>query len=214
MKKYKVIEIRHLTALTFVIRLERNGLRFQTGQFVLLGLNGTIDRREYSIYSGENDDFLEVLVREVNDGKVSRRLKQLKTGDTINLDGPFGFFKFIPETYKNKKFIFVATGTGISPFHSFIKTYPKLRYELVHGVRFGEEAYEHHDFSDKFITLCTSGDSAGRYFGRVTQYLNQKKIDSDANYFLCGNSSMIGEVFDILTSKGVSSLNIYSEVYF
>lgn len=214
MHKYKVIENRLLTSSTFVIRLERNGLRFQTGQFVLLGINGTIDRREYSIYSGENDDYIEVLVREVKGGKVSKKLKRLKPDDTVDLDGPLGFFKFKPETFNNQKFVFVASGTGISPFHSFIKTYPNLRYELIHGVRFGVEAYEHQDFKDEYTCLCTSGDNKGRFLGRVTQYLSRKKVDTEANYFLCGNNYMIEEVFDILTSKGVSSSNIYSEVYF
>lgn len=214
MRQFKVIQVRHLTSSTFVIRLERNGFCFQTGQFVLLGINGSIDRREYSVYSGENDDFLEVLVREVSEGKVSKKLKQLQPGEILDLDGPFGFFKFSPEMFQNKRFVFVATGTGISPFHSFVKTYPNLQYKLIHGVRYFDEAYEHRDFNNEFCCLCTTRDNKGKYAGRVTQYLNDKQVETDANYFLCGNSNMIGEVFDILTSKGVSSSQIYSEVYF
>lgn len=188
--------------------------QFQTGQFVMLKIPGSLENREYSVYSGENDDFLEVLVREVEGGKVSGKLKKLKTGAEIDVNGPFGFFKFNPEKYASQKFLFVATGTGISPFHSFVRTFPKLDYQLVHGVRLKEEAYEHTDFQKEKVTLCLSGEESGNFYGRVTDYLFTQKIDNETNCFLCGNSEMIYEVFDILTGKGIPVSNIYSEVYF
>jgi NAD(P)H-flavin reductase len=110
--------------------------------------------------------------------------------------------------------LFIATGTGISPFHSFVQTYPDLDYTLVHGVRLKEEAYEHCDFDNEKVTLCTSGDSTGDFYGRVTDYLFTQKLDASTNCFLCGNSEMIYEMFDMLTGKGVPVSNIYSEVYF
>lgn len=214
MKKHKVIEVRNLSESTFIVRLERKDIDFQTGQFVLAGTNGAVDRREYSVYSGEFDTFLEILVREVEGGKVSAKLKQLKSGDTVDVDGPFGFFKFDPTTFQSQQFLFVATGTGISPFHSFVKSYPDLNYQLVHGVRFAEEAYDHPDYAKEKVMLCTSGDAKGDFTGRVTEYLREIEIDAVTNCFLCGNSEMIYEVFDILKGKGVPTSNIYSEVYF
>lgn len=180
----------------------------------MLKIPGSLENREYSVYSGENDDFLEVLVREIEGGKFSSRLKKLKPGAEIDVNGPFGFFKFNPEKYASKKFLFVATGTGISPFHSFVRTFPELDYQLVHGVRLKEEAYEHADYPKEKIILCLSGDEGGDFYGRVTDYLFTQKIDRETNCFLCGNSEMIYEVFDILTGKGIQVSNIYSEVYF
>ncbi len=197
-----------------MVRLERNGMEFQTGQFVLVGTRGAVERREYSIYSGENQDYLEVLIREVEGGKVSSKLKKLKSGDTVDVDGPFGFFKFAPGAFQSQKFLFVATGTGISPFHSFIKTYPALNYKMVHGVRYNNEAYDHNDFNSEKTVLCTSGDNKGDFKGRVTDFIKELDIDAETNCFLCGNSEMIYEVFDILGEKGVPTSNIYSEVYF
>lgn len=214
MKKHKVTQLRHLTDSTFVIRFERNGMKFQTGQFVLLGTKGAVDRREYSIYSGENDDYLEILVREVEGGKVSSKLKKLKVGDWIDVDGPFGFFKFDPDSFEVQNFLFVATGTGISPFHGFVKTHPRLNYKMIHGVRKTNEAYDHKDFAEDRVTLCVSGESGGDFKGRVTELLKTETIDEKTNCFLCGNSEMIYAVFDILTEKGVSTSNIYTEVYF
>jgi ferredoxin--NADP+ reductase len=214
LKRHKVILIRNLTDSTFVIRLERLDFQFQTGQFVILKNSGSAEKREYSVYSGENDDFLEVLVREIEGGKVSGRLKKLKPGTEIEVEGPFGFFKFNPEKFASQKFLFVATGTGISPFHSFVRTFPELDYHLVHGVRLKEEAYEHADYQKEKVKLCLSGEETGDFCGRVTDFLFTQKIDRETNCFLCGNSEMIYEVFDILTGKGIPVSNIYSEVYF
>ena len=173
-----------------------------------------IDQREYSVYSGENEDFIEVLVREIDGGKVSGRLKKLKVGQEVEVDGAFGFFRFKPMLFSSEKFLFVATGTGISPYHSFVKSYPEMDYRLVHGVRFAEEAYEHDVFDKSKVTLCTTGDEKGDFKGRVTEFMAGQNVDADTNCFLCGNSKMINEMFDILTEKGVHSRNIYSEVYF
>ena len=46
----------------FLLTFERAGLQFQTGQYLSLGIPGHREQREYSIYSGENDPFLSVLV--------------------------------------------------------------------------------------------------------------------------------------------------------
>ncbi len=214
MRKHKIISVSNLTDSAFVIRFERLNFLFQTGQFVMLKIPGSLENREYSVYSGENDDFLEVLVREIEGGKFSGRLKKLKPGAEIDVNGSFGFFKFNPEKFASQKFLFVATGTGISPFHSFVRTFPELDYQLVHGVRLKEEAYEHADFQKEKVTLCLSGEETGDFYGRVTDYLFTQKIDPETNCFLCGNSEMIYEVFDILTGKGIPVSNIYSEVYF
>ncbi|SHI30131.1 ferredoxin--NADP+ reductase [Tangfeifania diversioriginum] len=214
MKLHQITAVRQLTDSTFVLQLERKELPFHTGQFVILRRPGTIEQREYTVYSGAKDNFLEVLVREVTEGKVTPRLKKMQPGDQLEVDGPFGFFRFNPKMFPSQKFLFVATGTGISPFHSFVKTYPSLDYHLVHGVRFGEEAYEHHDFNKQNITLCTTGDKTGNFMGRVTQFLATQKLESDTQCFLCGNSEMIQEAFDILTEKGIEVQNIYTEVYF
>ncbi len=214
MDKHRVIALRPLTEHTFILQLERKNLPFQTGQFVIIRRPRTIDQREYTVYSGEQEKFLEVLVREVNDGKVTPQLKKLKPGDQVEVDGPFGFFRFQPKLFPSQDFLFVATGTGISPFHSFIRTYPNLNYRLIHGVRYQNEAYGHEHFENQRIILCTTGDNNGSFHGRVTDYLSSRDFEQETQCFLCGNSQMIQQAFDILTGKGIPVQNIYTEVYF
>ncbi len=195
-----------------MLRLERNDFVFRAGQFIMLEDPKTRQRREYSVYSGENDNYLEVLVRRIDGGLVSNRLGQLLPGTEVLVDGPFGFFTLRPVSIANH--IWIATGTGVSPFHSFSRTFSDINYRLIHGVRNKSEAYDHDHFLPDRVVLCTSASAQGDFPGRVTGYLSGYSPQPTDLYYLCGNSLMIGEVFDLLTSKGVLTNNIYSEVYF
>ena len=107
--KYIIQEIRNLTESTYVIRMDRAGMRFTAGQNLNLGMEGDVEKRDYSIYSGETDDYLEILVKEVKEGLVSKQLKSLKPGGRLDVDGPFGFFTLKKEDIKSRKFLFIST---------------------------------------------------------------------------------------------------------
>lgn len=211
---YKVQSIRHLTDTTYVVRFDRNNMQFIAGQHLSVGLANDPQAREYSIYSSDNDPFLEILVKEVEDGIVSKRLKKVKPGDALRVTGPMGFFKLNEAEVETHPHLFVATGTGISPFHSFVGSYPSLNYQLVHGVRFASEAYERENYEKGRYTLCTSRDKKGDFNGRTTDFLRTLKLAPETQVFLCGNCDMIFEVYDILTDKGIPTENIHTEVYF
>jgi ferredoxin/flavodoxin---NADP+ reductase len=210
---YRLQEIRQITPETYVIRFDRNEMNFRAGQHITLGIPGNNQVREYSIYSAEGDSSLEVLIKEVNTGLVSRQLRKLIPGELLEVDGPFGYFT-IEEQNLNKKFLFIGTGTGIAPFHSITGSYPGLNYTLLHGVRYASEGYEKHVYPKIRHVLCTSRDQLGDFNGRVTDYLKQISLDSDTLVYLCGNCDMIYDVYDLLTSQGFPSGNIKTEVYF
>lgn len=210
----KVHHIRHLTPSAYILRFDRDGRSFSAGQHVILGVAGQKSAREYSVYSSEQDDFFEVLIKAVIPGDVSQHLKTLKTGELLSVEGPLGFFTLDDVKTGSPKFVLIATGTGIAPFHSFVKSNPDLDYTLLHGVRFAGEAYERAEYDPERFVLCTSGEDAGDFHGRVTDYLRQSIIDTQAHYYLCGNVKMIHEAFDILKEKGVNPSQIHAEVYF
>ena len=67
----KVRSIRELTPSAYVLRFDRNNISFRAGQHILLGKKDDLQAREYSVYSGEQDDFFEVLIKEVQEGLPS-----------------------------------------------------------------------------------------------------------------------------------------------
>ena len=211
---HTVRQIRFLTEGTFVLRLDRGDMEFKAGQRIIVGLQGELNQREYSIYSGEKDDFLEILVREVINGDVSLKLKHCEPGQPLQVNGPFGSFGLEKFDMFTRKLVFIASGTGISPFHSFVRSYPGIDYILFHGVRYNNEAYERNEYDPHRYFLCTSKESNGRHKGRITKFLPHYPIEPDMLFYVCGNNNMIYEIYHILRDKGIPVENIFSEIYF
>jgi ferredoxin/flavodoxin---NADP+ reductase len=211
---HEITQIRFLTETTFVVSLNREGMKFRAGQRIIAGLKGEMNQRDYSIYSGENDEQLEILVREIIDGVVSPQLIHCKPGQILEINGPFGSFFADPAEMFSRKHVFVASGTGISPFHSIISSHPRINYMLFHGVRYINEAYESDHYDPARYVLCTSQESFRGQQGRVTRFLSQYPVTKDMLFFLCGNSNMIREVSHNLASRDIPPENIITEIYF
>lgn len=211
---HKVLNVKYLTNSTFIIRIERKGLDYIPGQHLVLGKYNDGEFRQYSIYSGKDDPWFEILVKEVVDGQVSPKLKHLKVGDQVEISGPMGYFTISDNKRKNYHLVFIATGTGIAPFHSIIASYPNLNYQLIHGVRTIQEAYEKDFYNPQRLTICTSRDNKGNFSGRLTEYLKTQAFDKNSLFYLCGNSEMIFDAMEILKDQGMNTNNMFAEVYF
>lgn len=217
---HTVIDIADLSKETFSLKFTRGEMNFIAGQHICVGPKDDLNMREYSIYSGTEQNFLEILVKEIKNGYVSKLLRQLKKGMQIKVEGPFGYF-VVEEEEKTLPLYGIATGTGIAPFHCFALSHPHLSFTILHGIRHHNEQYDSHVFSPATYTYipCISKDkNHDHYCGRVSDYLRDTgqgvPVDSNGIYFLCGNCDMIYEVFDILQSRGVPAKNIKAEVYF
>ena len=211
---YKVERIRQLTEHTFVLSLPKSRFKFVAGQHISLSIAGDYQSREYSIYSAEEDESLEVLVKEDEGGYFSPKLKHLKVGDMVEVHGPFGKFGLDEKRKDSHKHVFIASGTGIAPFNSIVKTNPGLDYHLIHGVRYAEEGYGKEAYAADRFTLCTSRDIEGDFNGRLTEYLKRTELDKNTCFYLCGNNEMIFDSMEILSDKGFGRENITVEVYF
>lgn len=211
---FSVLSVRDLTESTYILRFARKRMAFKPGQHLVVGIPGSGEYREYSIYSGINEDFLEILIKEVDDGMVSKDLKGLKAGDMVEVRGPYGFFMTNDIPDEGSHVYLIASGTGVAPFHSLIQSNPSLNYTLIHGVRDSDEAYERDHYLDGQYIVCTSRDEEGDFTGRLTDYLLEKDFHTDSSVFLCGNSNMIFDAMDILHAKGIPQRQIFTEVYF
>lgn len=211
---YKVEAIRQLTDNTFILSLPKCRFKFVAGQHISLSIKGDYQSREYSIYSAEESNNLEVLVKEVEGGYFSPKLKHLRPGDLVEVHGPFGKFGLDEKKRNTHQHVFIASGTGIAPFHSIVKTNPELNYKIILGVRYANEAYEIEEYNRKKFTLCTSRDEKGDFKGRLTEYLKKTEFDKNTCFYLCGNSDMIFDAMEILKTKGFDRESVTVEVYF
>lgn len=185
---------------------------FIAGQCVNIGIPNTGINREYSTYSGEKEGDLTFLIREVEGGQATSKLRRLNPGDAVEVDGAYGKFVIDQSDADSAKYVCIGTGTGIAPFHSFIRSYPELKFRVIHGIRYIDEAYDREDYPD--YTSCTSRDENGDFHGRVTDYLRENPAEKGCYYYLCGNRNMINEVYDILREQGISGSNIITETFF
>jgi ferredoxin/flavodoxin---NADP+ reductase len=214
MMKSIVHHVRRLSPGVFVLRFDRNDLSFEPGQYVNLGIPGSIARREYSIYSGIGDDFLEVLIRETSGGLLSPALSRRESGDALIVEGPYGLFVTDLAERSRARYLFVGSGTGISPFHCLVRSYPEIDYLLLHGVRGAEERHDRPAYPPSRYVACVSRGEGGDYRGRVTGWLRDHPVDPSRLCYLCGNSDMIYEAFVILAEGGVPRNHLFAEVYF
>lgn len=215
---HRVLSVRPLSPLAYLLRLERGTLEFRPGQYVRLSVPGSPAQREYSVYSAPGEPFLELLIREMPGGLLSPRLRRCSPGEALELQGPFGEF-LLPEGDPDAAFLFVATGTGIAPFHCFARSYPGLDYLLLHGVARASELYGAADFDPRRMQACLSREQVRRepgaaFAGRVTDFLRANPPEPERLCYLCGGCDMIYEVFAILRRQGVPAERIFAEVYF
>ncbi len=226
LKPLRVLSNAEIAPDLFLLRFERDGRSFVPGQFLAVGLPGEAHRREYSIYSGDTDDFFEILFRRMPEGYLTLRLAELRPGDSVMAEGPEGNFT-LPGVHQQPgllkpaesagELLLVATGTGISPFHCYARSYPYLSFRLLHGVRTNAERADPAEYGGNYVA-CVSQEAGGDYPGRVTAYLKERlqaqPLSPTTHCFLCGNCDMIYEVYALLHRHGISLDRLHTEVYF
>jgi ferredoxin/flavodoxin---NADP+ reductase len=101
---------------------------FKAGQCINISVDKSIPPRIFSISSGENDDFIEILYKIAKTGRLTPILKEMKADSYIAVSKPFGkfFATSLPAWL-------IATGTGIAPFLSMIFSGYSENKVLIHG---------------------------------------------------------------------------------
>src|SRR4029077_2666402 len=146
-----------LSEFTKHLEFEMLGMRrfgFVPGQwlsFLQLKTDGEELTRAYSISSPPGDDpRFALCLNRVQDGFMSNFLCDMKEGEEIHCQGPFGDFILRPPLLDT---IFVATGTGIAPFRSMLhwlladeSRHQGKQLWLLFGNRYEKDIYYHEEF--------------------------------------------------------------------
>lgn len=143
----RVIWVHHWTSELFSFRIERPpSFRFNSGEFVMIGLQGENGRpllRAYSIASPSWEEHLEFFSVKVAHGPLTSRLQHLQVGDHILLGKKPTGTLVIGALKPGKHLLLVGTGTGLAPFLSVLRdpdTHEKFEHIVVtHTVRKEEE---------------------------------------------------------------------------
>lgn len=217
-KTVKILDKKYLSDTVLLLTIENPGITFASGQHIIISFKDQIYDREYSIFSGEDDETIQLLIKIVKDGYFTSVLNRSNIGDLLNFRGPHGNFCIDILNNEKKKHYLIATGTGIAPFVSFKKTYKNLiNFEVLHGVRKNDGATFQNLFQNYKLCVSQNDDQSeneNTFNGRVTNYLKSIDVDKNGVFYLCGNFDMIYEVETYLVSIGVNPNSIFKEVYF
>ncbi|MBN7797356.1 1,2-phenylacetyl-CoA epoxidase subunit PaaE [Parahaliea mediterranea] len=214
----------------------KEAFHHQPGQYLTLRADVGEEslRRSYSICSGIHDPNLQVAVKRVEGGVFSNFVNDsLKAGDTVEVLPPQGSF-FVPlDPQAERNYLFIASGSGITPVVSNIKsileTEPAARVTLLYGnqrtntIMFRETlSFLKNRYLTRFqwVNILSREDQGadilnGRLDNRKGAELGRRLVDLDSfdEYFICGPESMISEVSRGLRGVGVAEENIHYELF-
>jgi len=223
----RITENRQWTERLFSLRFSAAIGDFKPGQFVrvALELDGKIVARPYSLVNSPGEPEFEIFFNIVPGGPLTPRLATLQQGDVIKVaEKPYGFLT-VDEVPAAKHLWMLATGTGVGPFVSIMKSADAWqRFEkvvLVYSVRTAQElAYQdviaqvseqyHHQLS--FVPLVTREVLEGAINKRVTDAIVSGELEQqagirmspeDSHVMMCGNSAMIADVMELLKSRNM-----------
>ncbi|MGE0845660.1 MAG: ferredoxin--NADP reductase [Flavobacteriaceae bacterium] len=196
-----VTDVRHWTDRLFSFRVTRPaGLRFRSGEFVMIGLaqeSGKPLLRAYSIASPVWDEELEFYSIKVPDGPLTSRLQHIRIGDPVIVrPKPTGTL-VLDALLPGKRLWLVASGTGIAPFASLARdpeTYEKFeQVVLTHTCRtgadlaYGRELVERvmadplvgEEAAAKLLYYPTTTREPSAHEGRITDLMTSGKVFAD-----------------------------------
>jgi ferredoxin/flavodoxin---NADP+ reductase len=208
----KVLSIRETGKNAWIISIPKKDA-VQAGQVIALTTDPEIPRRLYSLCNGENDTTLSFLFDVKKEGLLTPRLSHLRPGSEILVSKPHGNFLILPGPDW-----MIATGTGIAPFRSALRSGKASGKTLIHGAAYRDSFYFSDEFASdpsvSYIQCCSREKFPGSFHGRVTGYLEKATLHADIKYYLCGRTEMIVEVRDLLIRRGIPFGQIITEIYF
>ncbi len=243
-----ITQILQVSPIMKIIRVKPLGWEFpefKGGQFVALALPGSAERcaeatdefetpaepdklikRAYSIASSSTAQFVEFYITLVHSGSLTPRIFNLQIGDKIWM-GKKGVGMFtIDEVDAEKNVVLIATGTGVAPYMSMLRSDALKRtgrIMVIHGAAnswdlgYSSELLLLESMFDKFTyypTITEPAKEPAGWHGDVrfiqdiwADGLAEKKwgfrpTPENTDIFLCGNPRMINSMVELLHSDG------------
>ena len=199
---------------------------FTPGQFVSLSrdFGGKKITRAYSIASAPRSNRFEISLNLIHDGFFSPFLFQMSPGDAVETSVPLGYFVL---KQPRREAMFVATGTGITPFRSMLEALPHEEQvhpaTLLFGIRYQStilyrrefeamtERYPHFRF---WPTLSRPDPDWKGRTGHVQAHLLEAVGERrDLDVYICGLKLMVDDVRAKLKALGFDRKQIVYEKY-
>lgn len=219
----------------FIFRSNQTpAFNYLPGQFITIHFphGDKMLRRSYSIANiPSHNNCIEFAAGFVENGPGTELLFNLKPGDSININGPFG--RLVLKDDIPKRYILVATSTGVTPFRAMMnefeqrmKNNPELNITVLLGVQTREDTL----YREEFLKLAETYPQftfrahlsrepiehlrAHEYSGYVQHAFPELSLNpAHDKIYLCGNPAMIDESFNYLKEQGFAIQDVIREKY-
>ena len=198
-----------------------------SGQFVNLhSPSGII--RSYSLASlPYEDDFLEMHIRRIKNGKVSNWIHSgLDLGDSVKISSPHGNCFYLADDI-TVPMLLVGTGTGLAPLYGVLRQALSRGHtgeiSLYHGSALKDGLYLSEklrkfasDYNNFEYYPCLSNDDSqiGYLYGRANDIaLREHKNLADYKVYLCGHPDMVKDSKKRAYIQMADLANIYSDPF-
>jgi ferredoxin--NADP+ reductase len=211
----------------YSVRIDAPIAGFEAGQFTKIGLDIDGERvgRAYSYVNAPQDPLVEIHFNTVPEGPLTPRLAAMEAGDRLWLVAEPNGFLTLAEVPERPHLWLLATGTGIGPFVSILRTdAPWQRFErivVVHAVRrtadlgyraLFRELEARHPGRFAFVPFVSREETDFALTGRIPEAIADGRLEAHAglvispdasDVMVCGNSAMIKDVLAVLETRGL-----------
>lgn len=205
------------------------------GQFISIHFtkDNALLKRSYSIANPPNNrNCIEFTANYVPHGPGTNFLFNLKSGDTVNVSGPFG--RLILRDTIPERYLLVATNTGITPYRAMLdelksrlNSKPGLKIIILQGVPSRSDILFANDFvkfSQDFHQVVFRAQLSRHskneplqeheHVGYVQDAFTELNLDpARDSVYLCGKPSMIDDAFTRLKACDFTPQQIIREKY-
>jgi phenol/toluene 2-monooxygenase (NADH) P5/A5 len=218
------------TAKGVFIELGGNGINFQAGQYINLHVPGVELPRAFSLANKPSDKHrIELNIRHVAGGQATEYIHHnLKVGDKLKLNGPYG--RFFVRRSAPENFLFLAGGTGLSSPKAMIldllEKNENREITLVYGARNRAELYDDALFQDlaakhanfTYVPALSQPDESDNWTGETghvhdvaTKHFNGDFRNHKA--YMCGPPGMIDACITALIRGRLFERDMFMEKF-
>ncbi len=215
--KYNIKNVKQLNKDILEIEMEPFGqmMTYLSGQFAFfsfLSSGVSSESHPFSISSSDVDTNLKITVK--NLGDYTGTLINLKQGDNVIVDGPYGNFSYKNVTNKNQ--IWIAGGIGITPFYSMAQVLNEEYYiDFYYCVKEEGEAVYVKELQD--IALKNPNFKFNLWSTKDKGFINGEIMSTesgglaDKDIFFCGPPILMNSLKEQFISLGININKIHYE---
>jgi ferredoxin-NADP reductase len=227
---FRIASVKRATTSTRIIRIDLDGARFPylPGQAATIGLAGQHETVPYSIASAPEETAqhgaMEFLIKVEPSGRWGHRFDRLARGTRVTLGGPYGAFTFPPRP-PERRFLFVAGGTGIAPVRSMLRHIELAgvpgRARLLYSARTPADFPYLRELRGLVqrggleLTLTATREVGARWRGERGRIAGSRLAslvdDPETLCFVCGPAAMVDDVPLMLRGLGIPKDRILVE---